>query len=82
MENEPEEFVNLALDTVDKQSSEIPKTAAAAMLEMFCDHIDGSTSLITNIAVLVINHSVHIIKEKNDGNINDPASRFFLLKDL
>ena len=29
MQEEPEEFVNLALDTVDKQESDIPKTAAA-----------------------------------------------------
>ena len=47
MIEQPEEFVNLALDTIDKQSSEIPKTAAAALLEVFCDHIDGSTSFIS-----------------------------------
>ncbi len=44
MIEEPEEFVNLSLDTVDKQESNIPKTAAAQLLEMYCDHIDGSTT--------------------------------------
>ena len=46
MADEPEEFVNLSLDTVDKQISDIPKTAAASLLETFCDHIDGCTSFI------------------------------------
>jgi hypothetical protein len=44
MVDEPEEFVNLALDTIDKQESNVPKTAAAQVLEMYCDHIDGSTT--------------------------------------
>ena len=46
MIDEPEEFVNLALDTVDKQESDVPKTAAATLVETLCDHIDGSTSLL------------------------------------
>lgn len=55
MIEEPEEFVNLALDTIDKQSSEVPKTAAAALLEMFCDHVDGSTSFIAQMSAIIIN---------------------------
>lgn len=46
MVDDPDEFVNLALDTVDKQESEVPKTAAATLLETLCDHIDGSTSFL------------------------------------
>lgn len=46
MQEQPEEFVNLALDTVDKQESDVPKTAAANLLETFCDHIDGSISFL------------------------------------
>ena len=46
MKEDPEEFVNLALDTVDKQESDMPKTAAASLLETLCDHIDGSTSFL------------------------------------
>jgi hypothetical protein len=71
MREEPEEFVNLALDlhriihgcTIDKQSSEVPKTAAAALLETFCDHIDGSTSFIAQICSLIISHSIQVITE-------------------
>lgn len=59
MMEEPEEFVNLALDTIDKQSSDIPKTSAAALLEVFCDHIDGSTSFISQFCALIINQAVH-----------------------
>ncbi len=40
--NDPQNFVNLALDTCDKQSSDIPKTEAAKLLEALCDHIDGA----------------------------------------
>ena len=54
MVDEPEEFVNLALDTIDKQESNIPKTAAASLLEIFCDHIDGSTTQISQIAILIV----------------------------
>lgn len=58
MIEEPEEFVNLALDTIDKQSSDVPKTAAAALLEVFCDHIDGCTSFIAQLCNLIINHAI------------------------
>eukprot|EP01022_Parablepharisma_sp_SALTPOND_P004337 TRINITY_DN120113_c2_g1_i1.p1 TRINITY_DN120113_c2_g1~~TRINITY_DN120113_c2_g1_i1.p1 ORF type:complete len:870 (+),score=95.57 TRINITY_DN120113_c2_g1_i1:4814-7423(+) len=39
---DPQNFVTLALDTCDKQSSEVPKTEAAKLLEGLCDHIDGA----------------------------------------
>jgi hypothetical protein len=77
---EPEEFVNLALDTIDKQSSEVPKTAAAALLETFCDHIDGSTSFIAQICSLIISHSIQVITEQS--NVIAPESPFYILKDL
>jgi hypothetical protein len=51
MTEEPDEFVNIALDTVDKQSSNILKTNVASLLESLCDHIDGSTSFISQIAL-------------------------------
>lgn len=47
MRDLPEEFVSVALDTVDKQEAEIPKTAAAQLIETLCDHVDGSTSLVS-----------------------------------
>ena len=45
---QPEEFVNLALDTCDKQESETVKTQAAKLLEVMCDQVDDSiTFLVT-----------------------------------
>lgn len=46
MKEHPEEFVNIAIDVVDKQESDLPKTAATTLLESLCDHIDGSTSYL------------------------------------
>lgn len=43
---EPQEFVNLGLDTCDKQSSRVPKTEAAKLLESICDHIDGAITYV------------------------------------
>ena len=39
---DPAEFVNLGLDTCDKQRSHTVKTQAAKLLEGFTDHIDGA----------------------------------------
>ncbi|CAD8079349.1 unnamed protein product [Paramecium sonneborni] len=64
MKEEPEDFVNLALDTVDKQESDIPKTAAAQLLETLCDHIDGSTTFLANLAIILSQHSINSISNK------------------
>jgi hypothetical protein len=54
----PEEFVHLALDTCDRQLSETFKTAAAQLMEILCDHIDGSLTFIAVIALQLINYSL------------------------
>jgi chaperonin cofactor prefoldin len=45
MIDDPKDFVNLALDTCDKQQSMIVKTQAAKVLEAICDNIDGAITL-------------------------------------
>ena len=47
MIEDPEQFVNLALDTCDKQSSKVVKTQGAKLLEAMCDNIDGAVSFVT-----------------------------------
>jgi hypothetical protein len=47
MINDPDQFVNLALDTCDKQSSKVIKTQGAKLLEAICDNIDGSITFTT-----------------------------------
>lgn len=47
MTEDPEQFVNLALDTCDKQNSKVVKTQGAKLLESLCDNIDGVVSFIT-----------------------------------
>ena len=44
---DPEQFVQLALDTCDKQRSKVVKTQAAKLIDTLCDNIDGSLSFIT-----------------------------------
>lgn len=44
---DPEQFINLALDTCDKQNSKVIKTQGAKLLESLCDNIDGVVSFIT-----------------------------------
>eukprot|EP01022_Parablepharisma_sp_SALTPOND_P006054 TRINITY_DN1245_c0_g1_i1.p1 TRINITY_DN1245_c0_g1~~TRINITY_DN1245_c0_g1_i1.p1 ORF type:complete len:948 (+),score=72.74 TRINITY_DN1245_c0_g1_i1:10012-12855(+) len=44
IKTDPQNFVNLAIDTCEKQESETPKTEAAKLLEALCDHIDGCLS--------------------------------------
>jgi len=46
IEDNPENFVNLALDTCGDQESEIPKTEAAKLIETLCENIDGCISFI------------------------------------
>ncbi len=47
MNIDPDQFVNLALDTCDKQKSKVVKTQGAKLLEAICDNIDGAVSFIT-----------------------------------
>jgi hypothetical protein len=48
IDTDPQEFVNLGLDTCYKQKSHIPKTEAATLLENLCDHVDGLLTFVTN----------------------------------
>ena len=50
--------MHLALDTCDKQLSETYKTAAAQLMEVLCDHIDGSLTFIAVIVLQFINYSL------------------------
>jgi hypothetical protein len=50
MIKDPDQFVSLALDTCDKQTSKIVKTQAAKLLETICDSIDGAVSFVTLFA--------------------------------
>jgi hypothetical protein len=58
MFNDSEEFVNLALDTCDKQESECIKTKAASLLEAMCDNIDGSVTTLVQFSTNALNYSL------------------------
>ena len=45
---DPQEFVNLGLNTCDNQKSRIPKTEAAKLMESICEHIDGSIAFLVS----------------------------------
>jgi hypothetical protein len=51
----PEEFVNLALDTCDKQEGECIKTKAASLLEAMCDNVDGSVTTLVQFCTNALN---------------------------
>lgn len=55
MTKDAEQFINLALDTCDKQKSEVIKTQGAKLLESICDNIDGSVSFATQFSCWAIN---------------------------
>ncbi len=55
MISDPESFVNLGLDTCDKQKSKVPKTQGAKLLEALCDNVDGAVSFLTLFCCQSIN---------------------------
>ncbi len=71
MIEDPEQFVNLALDTCDKQQSKVVKTQAAKLLEAICDNIDGAVSFIT----LFCCQSINLALDDNKAPIDENASK-------
>jgi len=63
MIEDPQNFVNLALDTCDKQASYVVKTQAAKLLEGLCDNIDGAVTLTSYFCIQSLN--ITLSKEKN-----------------
>mmetsp|Transcript_12871 Transcript_12871/g.21770 ORF Transcript_12871/g.21770 Transcript_12871/m.21770 type:complete len:724 (-) Transcript_12871:115-2286(-) len=55
MVDDPKEFVNLALDTCDKQKSYVVKTQASKLFEGLCDNIDGAVTLTSYFCIQAIN---------------------------
>jgi hypothetical protein len=55
MYDDPQEFVALALDTCDKQQSNVVKTQAAKLFEGLCDNIDGAVTVTSYFCIQGIN---------------------------
>jgi chaperonin cofactor prefoldin len=51
MYDDPQEFINLALDTCDKQQSNVVKTQAAKLFEGLCDNIDGAVTVTSYFCI-------------------------------
>jgi len=64
----PQEFVNLALDTCDKQQSNVVKTQAAKLFEGLCDNIDGAVSMTSYFCIQSLNLTMS--KEANKEPLN------------
>ena len=58
MKKDADQFINLALDTCDKQKSRVIKTQGAKLLEAICDNIDGAVSFITVFCCQAINFAL------------------------
>ncbi|KAL4471311.1 hypothetical protein ABPG73_018224 [Tetrahymena malaccensis] len=58
LENNPEEFVRLALDTCDRQISYSYKCAAAKLLETVCDYIDGFETIVSLLLIQIVGFSI------------------------
>ncbi len=56
--DDPQEFINLALDCCDKQKSQTVKTQACMLLEHICDNVDGGTTCITTFACNALNFAL------------------------
>mmetsp|Transcript_24382 Transcript_24382/g.37784 ORF Transcript_24382/g.37784 Transcript_24382/m.37784 type:complete len:219 (-) Transcript_24382:1528-2184(-) len=74
MFDDPKDFVTLALDTCDKQSSNIVKTQAAKMFEAICDNIEGSISHSVFFCLQAMN--LAISKEKGTQPLVFTADAF------
>jgi hypothetical protein len=57
MYEDPQEFVNLALDTCEGQESKSVKTQAAKLFESLADNINGALTLTTFFSLQFINVS-------------------------
>eukprot|EP00357_Protocruzia_adherens_P031356 CAMPEP_0114996878 /NCGR_PEP_ID=MMETSP0216-20121206/14576_1 /TAXON_ID=223996 /ORGANISM="Protocruzia adherens, Strain Boccale" /LENGTH=1103 /DNA_ID=CAMNT_0002361173 /DNA_START=31 /DNA_END=3342 /DNA_ORIENTATION=- len=55
---DPDDFVALAVDACDKQKSDVYKTAAAELLELICDHIDGAITFISYFVCCTIDFAI------------------------
>ena len=69
LHNDPDEFVQLALDACDKQKSKIVKTQAAKLLEAMCDNVDGAVSFVTLFSCQSISLAMGI-GSNSDGTVN------------
>ena len=79
----PSEFVNLALDTVEKQQSETSKTQAMQFLEHMCGQIDGVLSytvvmLLQMIDFTLVGGELSAIPEKFPRLVDYQESAFLV----
>lgn len=57
-EENPEEFVALALDLCDKWESQTPKSAAAHLLDVLASHVDGCLAFVSNFYAQAVDYTV------------------------
>lgn len=57
-EENPEEFVALALDLCENRESETPKSAAAHLLDMLASQVDGCLAFVANFYAQVVDFTV------------------------
>ena len=74
MYDNPQEFVNLALDTCDKQQSGTVKTQAAKLFEGLCDNIDGAVSLTSFFCIQALNMTLSKESSKAEIQITEFAA--------
>lgn len=70
----PQEFVNLALDTCDKQKSNTVKTQAAKLFEGLCDNIDGAVTLTSYFSIQALNMTLSKEASKEELQITEFAA--------
>lgn len=76
MYDDPQEFVNLALDTCEAQKSKTIKTQAAKLFESLVDNIPGALTLIVYYSLASMNY----VLSQESGN--PPADLSMLAKNL
>lgn len=72
-EEQPKEFMNLALDVWDKQESKTIKTQAAKWIEAFCSKIDGWVSFWSMFCIQAIDWFI------NENNTNDQTKMNYIV---
>lgn len=70
IEDDPKEFMNLALDVCDKQESKTVKTQAAKCLEAFGDKVDGCISFCSMFCIQAIDCYINNNQNNSETHMN------------
>ena len=55
---QPEEYINFMIDTIEEKQSGVLKTSASNLLQTVCDYLDGFTTYISQLSIIILSVSL------------------------